>query len=45
MSWIESLQKSIDYIEEHLLDEDFSIQKAAEAANASVFHFQRCSLF
>lgn len=41
MSWIESLQKAIDYIEEHLLDEDFSIQKAAEAANASVFHFQR----
>ncbi|MGN7175790.1 AraC family transcriptional regulator [Paenibacillus sp. FSL R5-0490] len=41
MSWIESLQKAIDYIEEHLLDEDFSVQRAAEAANSSIFHFQR----
>ncbi|EFV75429.1 transcriptional regulator [Bacillus sp. 2_A_57_CT2] len=41
MSWIVSLQKAIDYIEEHLLDEDFSIGKAAEEANSSVFHFQR----
>ncbi|CAM3393862.1 AraC family transcriptional regulator [Aeromicrobium ponti] len=41
MSWIESLQKAIDYIEEHLLDEDLSIQRAAEEANSSAFHFQR----
>lgn len=41
MSWIVSLQKAIDYIEEHLLDEDLSIGKAAGEANSSVFHFQR----
>ncbi len=41
MSWILSLQKAIDYIEKHLLDKDLSIQRAAEAANSSAFHFQR----
>ncbi|MBT2687633.1 AraC family transcriptional regulator [Bacillus sp. ISL-47] len=41
MSWIVSLQKAIDYIEEHMLEEDLSIQKAAEQANSSAFHFQR----
>ncbi|KHE72668.1 AraC family transcriptional regulator [Halobacillus sp. BBL2006] len=40
MTLIESLQKSIDYIEEHLL-EDLSIEEIAQKANASVFHFQR----
>ncbi|MGV3487463.1 MAG: AraC family transcriptional regulator [Tuberibacillus sp.] len=40
MAWLESLQKSIDYMEKHLL-EDLSIEKIAEAAHASPFHFQR----
>ena len=41
MSWIESIQKAIDYIENHLLDVDLSIEQVAKACNSSAFHFQR----
>ncbi|WP_181350834.1 AraC family transcriptional regulator [Thalassobacillus sp. CUG 92003] len=40
MTWVESLQKAIDYMEEHLL-EDLSIDDIAREAHTSVFHFQR----
>ncbi len=40
MNWIESLQKSIDYLEDHL-DSEINVEDAATAANVSVFHFQR----
>ncbi|WP_257350907.1 AraC family transcriptional regulator [Pseudalkalibacillus decolorationis] len=40
MAWIESLQKAIDYMEEHLLD-DLTIENISKQANSSVFHFQR----
>ncbi|GAA0501741.1 AraC family transcriptional regulator [Salinibacillus aidingensis] len=40
MTWIESIQTAIDFIEEHLLD-DLSIESIAGQANFSVFHFQR----
>ncbi|MFJ8087834.1 effector binding domain-containing protein [Lysinibacillus sp. NPDC095746] len=40
MSWIESIQKAIKYIEEHLLD-DITIEQIAREVNSSVFHFQR----
>lgn len=40
MGWIESLQKALDIMEEHLLEE-ISIEDIAKEANASVFHFQR----
>lgn len=40
MSWVESLQKAIDYIEQHLLEE-ISIEQIAQQANSSPFHFQR----
>ncbi|AJS57301.1 AraC family transcriptional regulator [Paenibacillus sp. IHBB 10380] len=40
MGWVESLQRAIDYMEEHLLDH-ITIESIAEQANASVFHFQR----
>lgn len=40
MAWVESLQKAIDYMEEHLL-EDLSIDEIAKQANSSVYHFQR----
>ncbi|AOH56142.1 AraC family transcriptional regulator [Peribacillus muralis] len=40
MGWIESIQKAIDHIEEHLLD-DLTIESIARQANASAFHFQR----
>jgi AraC family transcriptional regulator len=40
MTWIKSIQKAIDYMEEHLL-EDISIEQIAKEANASAFHFQR----
>lgn len=40
MAWIESLQRAIDYMEEHLRD-DISIEEIARQANSSVFHFQR----
>ncbi|CRK82110.1 AraC family transcriptional regulator [Neobacillus massiliamazoniensis] len=40
MGWVESLQKAIDYIEEHLL-ENITIENIAKQANVSPFHFQR----
>lgn len=40
MAWVESLQKAINYIEEHLLD-NIKIDDIANEANASPFHFQR----
>jgi len=40
MDWITRLQKSIDYIESHLLDE-VSIEEIAETAFVSSFHYQR----
>lgn len=40
MTWVESLQRAIDYMEDHLLD-DISIESIAHRANFSVFHFQR----
>jgi AraC family transcriptional regulator len=40
MTWVESLQKAIDYMEHHLL-EDLSIESIAKQANTSSFHFQR----
>ncbi|MBS4192467.1 AraC family transcriptional regulator [Bacillus sp. FJAT-49705] len=40
MAWVESIQKAIDYMEEHLLEE-ISIERIASEANASAFHFQR----
>lgn len=40
MEWINGIQRSIDYVEEHLTDEiDYST--AAREAASSVFHFQR----
>ncbi|MFY3791176.1 AraC family transcriptional regulator [Ureibacillus sp. MALMAid1270] len=41
MSWIESIQKAIDYIENNLLDENLTIEQISSSANSSVFHFQR----
>jgi len=40
MSWLESIMKAIDYMEEHLM-EDVPIEEIAREANASAFHFQR----
>ncbi|UFT98485.1 AraC family transcriptional regulator [Radiobacillus kanasensis] len=40
MSWVDSLQKAIDFIEEHLL-EDITIEQIAKEANASMYQFQR----
>ena len=40
MGWVESLQRAIDFMEEHLL-EDVLIEEIAREGNASVFHFQR----
>jgi AraC family transcriptional regulator len=40
MAWIEALQKAIDYMEEHLLDE-ITVEDIAKQANSSPFHFQR----
>ncbi|HLT57015.1 MAG TPA: AraC family transcriptional regulator, partial [Bacillota bacterium] len=40
MSWLESIQRAIDYMEDHLLEE-ISIENIANQANASPFHFQR----
>ncbi|MFZ0474054.1 MAG: AraC family transcriptional regulator [Halobacillus sp.] len=40
MTLVESMQRSIDYMENHLL-EDVSIEEIASQANTSVFHFQR----
>ncbi|RHW34951.1 AraC family transcriptional regulator [Lysinibacillus yapensis] len=41
MSWVESLQRAIDYIERNLLNQDLSVEHVAKACNSSVFHFQR----
>lgn len=40
MAWVESIQKAINFIEEHLLD-NLTIEQVAKEANSSVFHFQR----
>ncbi|WP_040213889.1 AraC family transcriptional regulator [Clostridium polynesiense] len=40
MEWINCLNKAIQYIEEHLIDE-IEIEKAAQIALCSTFHFQR----
>ncbi|MFJ8063549.1 effector binding domain-containing protein [Psychrobacillus sp. NPDC096426] len=40
MGWVESIQRAINYIEEHLLD-DLAVERIAKEANASAFHFQR----
>lgn len=40
MSWIESIQKAINNIEEHL-HETITMEQIAQEVNASVFHFQR----
>ncbi|MFK9090843.1 effector binding domain-containing protein [Bacillus salipaludis] len=40
MGWVESLQRAIDYMEEHLL-ETITMESIAKQANVSVFHFQR----
>lgn len=40
MAWVESIQKAIEYMEDHLL-EDMPIEEIAKEANVSAFHFQR----
>ncbi|MDX1807114.1 MAG: AraC family transcriptional regulator, partial [Paenisporosarcina sp.] len=40
MSWMDSLQRSIDFLENHL-ESAFNMEDAAAEANVSVFHFQR----
>ncbi|WP_462408601.1 AraC family transcriptional regulator [Neobacillus sp. Marseille-QA0830] len=40
MGWVESLQRAIDYMEEHLM-ELLLIKNIAKQANVSEFHFQR----
>ena len=40
MAWVESLQRAIDYMEEHLLDQ-VTIEEISKQANVSPFHFQR----
>ena len=40
MSWIESIQKAINFMENHLLEE-ITIEQIAQEVNSSVFHFQR----
>ncbi|KAA9029445.1 AraC family transcriptional regulator [Niallia endozanthoxylica] len=40
MALVESLQKAIDYMEEHLLDH-LTIEEISKRANVSPFHFQR----
>lgn len=40
MGWVESLQRAIDYMEEHLLD-DLSMEAIANQAHVSEFYFQR----
>jgi len=40
LSWIESIQKAINYIEEHL-QETITMEQIAQEVNVSVFHFQR----
>lgn len=40
MAWVESIQRAINYIEDHL-QEDLTMEVIAKQANASEFHFQR----
>lgn len=40
MGWVESIQKAIHFIEEHLLA-DLNMEQIAKEANSSIFHFQR----
>src|SRR5688572_20988372 len=40
MKWIEAIQQSIQYIEEHLL-EPMTVDQIAAQAHMSAFHFQR----
>jgi AraC family transcriptional regulator len=40
VAWVETLQKAIDYMEKHLLD-DLTVDRIAKQANISPFHFQR----
>lgn len=40
MEWLEQLNKSVDYIEQHLTDE-VDLGEAAKIAYCSVYHFQR----
>ena len=40
IGWVESIQKTINYIEANLLDE-LTMDQIAKVANSSVFHFQR----
>jgi len=40
MNWVDTLQRSIDFLEDHL-QTNFKIEDAAKQANVSVFHFQR----
>ncbi|WP_309137912.1 helix-turn-helix domain-containing protein [Paenibacillus sp. SC116] len=40
MNWVDSLQKEIEYTENHLLEE-ISIEQIAHQAQSSPFHFQR----
>ena len=40
MDWIRSLQKAIDYVEEHIT-EKIDYEAVAKEALSSVFHFQR----
>ncbi|MEC0178263.1 AraC family transcriptional regulator [Paenibacillus favisporus] len=40
MAWVESLQRAIDYMEDHL-SEDITIEEIAKQAHSSPFHFQR----
>lgn len=41
MSWMDSLQQGIDYIENHLLDEELTADVIAKQVGVSSFHFQR----
>lgn len=43
MNWVDALQRSIDFLEDHL-DSTFKVEDAAKEANVSVFHFQRIFL-
>ncbi|TVX84770.1 AraC family transcriptional regulator [Paenibacillus agilis] len=40
MNWVETLQKAIEYMEDHLL-KDISIEQIAKHVHSSPFHFQR----
>ncbi|WP_370551038.1 helix-turn-helix domain-containing protein [Halobacillus sp. GSS1] len=40
MSWIQSMQEAIDFMEQHLL-EDLSMDEVTKAAYTSPYHFQR----